>query len=468
MIWSRLPLAAKLLAAVLMPVLLVVVLMVGALTYNMRNGFEHYLLETELQQLDSLAQKLATSVDSWPLLAAPEAWARLVEQHQPHGGDRAIGPRARPPGPPPGPPGPDRLPQRLILIAPDGQVIAGRAQGESYADLSVPLPDGPSATLRLFGRGAPSSEPGRLYLSRQLRAMQVITAIAVLVAALVAFLTARQFLRPIHEVARHVARLAAGDLEHRLTPRSQDELGRMMADQNALAEGLNASRERERQWVSDTSHELKTPLAVLQAEIEALQDGVRRASPETLATMHGAVRRLSALIDDLRLLASSDEARLSITPARIDLSRLVTEAAASAHRAGLAQGLALTIAADDPVFVRADAGRMRQVLDNLLDNACRYTDRPGRICVTCRPVAGSAEIVIADTAPRPDERTLPAIFDRFRRGEISRSRDHGGSGLGLAICRSLLAAQGGTISAAPSDLGGLRICLHLPLAEPAP
>ncbi|PJE37545.1 hypothetical protein CVM52_06650 [Pseudooceanicola lipolyticus] len=468
MIWSRLSLTGKLFSAVLFPVVLVVVLMVGALTYNMRNGFGQYLLETELHQLERLARGLAEhpeAAEGWPSLREFGAWIATVETYAARTPARPALPDMPPRGRPPGPPRPMRLPDRLALIAPDGKILAGRASGTAFADLPVDLPAGTAATLRLFGREEPSSGPGQLFLSRQLRSILLIAGISVAVASIVAFLTARQFLRPIHEVASHVTRLAKGDLRSRLKPRMNDELGRLMADQNALAESLQASRLRERQWVSDTSHELKTPLAVLQAEIEALQDGVRSATPATLDAMHGAVRRLSGLVDDLRLLASGDEGRLNLDLVRMDLSRVVEEACTSLQRSRLLQGLELQVATDPVVIVSADTRRMRQVLDNLLDNARRYTDAPGRIEVTCRRVGPRAEVIIQDTAPCPDAHGLATLFDRFSRSETSRSRDFGGSGLGLAICRSLLAAQGGTIEAAPSELGGLRLAFHLPLAE---
>ena len=215
--------------------------------------------------------------------------------------------------------------------------------------------------------------------------------------------------------------------------------------------------------MSDTSHELKTPLAVLRAEVEALQDGIRAASPERLNAMHGTVMRLSRLVDDLRLLASADEARLELHHRRVDLAALTRDAVEDARRAGLPDGLDLQIDAPQALIVRGDPGRLRQVLDNLLDNARRYTDVSGRIVVRCVAQGAEAEVTVADSAPCPPEASLPSLFDRFARADVSRSRDLGGSGLGLSICRSLVAAQGGTIEVAPSDMGGLRFCVRLPL-----
>ncbi|MBF52224.1 MAG: hypothetical protein CL813_04615 [Confluentimicrobium sp.] len=490
MIWSRLTLTGKLLAAVVLPVLLAILLMAGAVGYSMRAGFGQYLLDTEVTEFRDLASTLATlpgAAEGWPALRDPAAWLATVKRFGPGDGLRPPpehrrfngaaqegpeggGPRTMPferhlpPYPMPLPGGPLRGPDRLALFSPEGQLLAGHEGGPDWAQLPVTDAEGETlAMLRLYPLGAPSTEAGKLFMNRQLRAISVAALIALLGASTVAFLTARQFLHPIHRIGAHVARLAAGDLSSRLAAGRRDELGRMMRDQNALARSLEASRTRERQWVSDTSHELKTPLAVLRAEVEALQDGIRAASPERLNAMHGTVMRLSRLVDDLRLLASADEARLELHHRRVDLAALTRDAVEDARRAGLPDGLDLQIDAPQALIVRGDPGRLRQVMDNLLDNARRYTDVPGRIVVRCVAQGAEAEVTVADSAPCPPEASLPSLFDRFARADVSRSRDLGGSGLGLSICRSLVAAQGGTIEVAPSDMGGLRFCVRLPL-----
>jgi two-component system sensor histidine kinase BaeS len=477
MIWSRLSLTGKLFAAVVLPVLLAILLMAGAVGYSMRAGFGQYLLETEMAQFRDLAVALSErqgANDGWPELRDLDAWNELVDGYAPlddvrpppRGGFSPEGPLDGPPGRPGfarGPGAPMPLPHRLALFSPEGQLLAGRDRGDDWAWLPVQVEEGPLlGMLRLYPVGEPSTDAEQLFLNRQLQAISVAALLALLGASTVAFLTARQFLHPIHRIGAHVARLAAGDLTSRLVARRRDELGRMMRDQNSLARSLEASRSRERQWVSDTSHELKTPLAVLRAEVEAMQDGIRVASPEALSAMHATVMRLSRLVDDLRLLASADEARLDLQECAVDLAALARDACRDARRSGLPPGLKLQLDAAGPMWVRGDPGRLRQVVDNLLDNARRYTDAPGRIMVSCARRAESVEISVADSAPCPPEQNLPGLFDRFARGETSRSRDHGGSGLGLSICRSLVKAHGGTITVQPSDMGGLRVSVSLP------
>lgn len=377
--------------------------------------------------------------------------------------------------PPSGPSGRNRaepeihpipLPDRLVLLSAGGSVLAGRPYASStWVDL--PLEDAQGAalgTLRLYGLDNPQAALSALYLERQFKAIVVAALIALACASLVALLTARQLLSPIHRIGEHVARLASGDLSSRLDARRRDELGRMMRDQNALAASLEASRRRERQWVSDTSHELKTPLAILRADIEAMQDGIRPLNGQTLGTMHGAVMRLSRLTDDLRLLASADEARLALAFRHCDLGELARSACEDSRLLDAQPGLALMLDADDPVPVIGDAQRLRQVIDNLLDNSARYTDKPGSIRVSCRCETEVAVLTVSDSGPCPSPDVLPTLFNRFTRDENSRSRNHGGSGLGLSICRTLVTAHRGTIEAHPSDLGGLTFHVRLPLA----
>lgn len=527
MFWTRLSLSWKLFFAVVVPVLFAVLLMAGAVGYSMRAGFSQYLLDAELAQFTELAKALEQdpqAAQGWPALADRKAWHDLVEIHvmppaifaQPARAFDAGGPPLAPPrleerpahpllppedaapnsapdaardqpmNPqadlrPPRSPGQRPmsvarpLPDRLTLLDADGTVLAGPTlPGDAtYAERPLVDADGAQiATLRLNGLLTVPAPADRAFLAAQFRAIAVAAAIALPLASLVAWLTAQQFLAPIRAIGQHVAQLAVGDLSSRLSAphpgKQTDELGRMMHDHNTLAERLAAVRQREKQWISDTSHELKTPLSVLRAQIEALQDGIRPTTPQALDSMHNAVMRLSRLTDDLSLLSRSDEGRLPLTATPLDVCALLQDAAEDARARAEAAGLrldSLALIGSAPLIVRADPIRLRQVFDNLLENACRYTDAPGRIRLSCHGTDTLAEITVADTAPCPPPSALPRLFDRFRRGETSRARSHGGSGLGLSICRALIEAQGGQIIADPSDLGGLCIRIQFPLAE---
>ncbi|WP_428929238.1 ATP-binding protein [Marinibacterium sp. SX1] len=432
------------------------------------------------QAVDQATDQAPDLPDGQPRRQTPDA--RRPDSQPPHQPSNTHHPDSQPPRQPPdlrpagpgqpGLPRPGPLPDRLALITGDGRVVAGGAMGDTHAERILRDAHGRVlGRLRLSQPGIRPEPADSAFLAAQFRAIGLTAAIALLCASAVAWFMARQFLAPIRRIGLHVARLTEGDLSSRLHATRGDELGRMMQDHDTLAERLDAVRRREKQWISDTSHELKTPLSVLRAQIEALQDGIRPASGEALDRMHHAVMRLSRLTDDLSLLSRSDEGRLPLSLIPLDLCALAREAADDLRPRCRSAGLRLLAHRGPALVVRADPVRLRQVIDNLLDNACRYTDRPGRIDIRCRHAGTMAELTVSDTAPCPAPAALPGLFDRFRRGETSRARSHGGSGLGLSICRALLTAQGGTITAAPSDSGGLAVTIQIPLipAEmPAP
>ena len=170
--------------------------------------------------------------------------------------------------------------------------------------------------------------------------------------------------------------------------------------------------------------------------------------------------RLSRLVSDLNI-SVAESGTIDLTQT-VDVSAITREAVQAVRQRAVRRGLDLTIDADQAVFVLGDAGRLRQIVDNLLENACRYTDTPGRIAVRCERQANVCQLTVEDTPPCPGPRELPHLFERFYRVEASRSRAHGGSGLGLAICRSLVEAHGGTIRVKRSSLGGLCVVVELP------
>jgi two-component system sensor histidine kinase BaeS len=245
-----------------------------------------------------------------------------------------------------------------------------------------------------------------------------------------------------------------------------DELGQLARDFNSLALTLEKNEQARRQWVADISHELRTPLAVLRGEVEALQDGVRQTTPETLHSLHSEVMRLSRMVDDLHQLALSDVGALTYRKRKVNLGEELREAADS-FRSGFA-GKGIMLAADLPsapaIDVFADPERLHQLFNNLLDNSLKYTEAGGRLDIRLETGEGVASIHFMDSAPGVPEAEIGRLFDRLYRVESSRSRATGGAGLGLAICRNIVEAHEGTITAKPSPLGGVWITVVLPVA----
>jgi two-component system sensor histidine kinase BaeS len=210
---------------------------------------------------------------------------------------------------------------------------------------------------------------------------------------------------------------------------------------------------------------LRTPLAVLRGELEALQDGVRAPTPESLQSLQDEVAALSRLIDDLYELALADVGAQAYQMSELVLVDVVA-AAAQSFKGRLAERQ-LQLQYDVPAYpLRLSGDRLRliQLCNNLLENSLRYTDAGGQLQLELRRQGQEALMSLQDSAPGVSAEFLPHLFERFYRPEASRSRAHGGAGLGLALCRSIVEAHGGSITAQPSALGGLHIQVRLPLS----
>jgi two-component system sensor histidine kinase BaeS len=304
------------------------------------------------------------------------------------------------------------------------------------------------------------------FLEQLRSSLWLIVAVAVALSALAAVLLARHFRQPIRQLAEGAGALAGGRYDVRLPGTRSDELGELARHFNALAQQLGSAESARRQWVADTSHELRTPLAVLRAQLEAVQDGVRSATPETLEAMLRQVLALNKLIDELYALARADVGALDCKPAPLELWQFATAHAQGFEGRLQAAGLALEFGAPPArTLVLADPDRLRQVLDNLFENSLRYTAPGGRLRLHAHADAAGLQLVLDDSAPGVPDEALARLGERFYRVDASRSRAHGGAGLGLALCRRLVEAQGGSLAFAHAPLGGLRVTLSLPAAE---
>ena len=435
----------KLFLAILAASVAAAAAMALATRYSFQSGFLGYLTQVETQRLDALQAALAEEYrqkGSWERVRGD--YTRLREI--------AISSA--------------QVPPLLTLLDASQRLVAGNPEIPAGATVRPVVVESQTvgwiarAPLRRF-----SSAAEERFQQQQLRASWIIAGLALVMAALVAVVLARVFLQPLKRVAAATHRLAAGRYDTRVAVGSRDELGRLAEDFNRLAESLERNETLRRRFMADVSHELRTPLTVLSGELEALEDGVRPLSRESLASLRGEVNALAKLVNDLNQLALADVGALAYRKETVDIAPLVQQAIES-HRERVAErGLALEASLDQGALVFADADRLQQMFRNLLENAARYTDRGGRVRVALRRADGQVAIEFDDTAPGVPSEALPHLFERFYRVEGSRSRANGGTGLGLSICRSIAAAHGGDIAASASPLGGLRVSVTLPVAQ---
>ncbi|MEV6303533.1 ATP-binding protein [Actinoplanes sp. NPDC051861] len=273
---------------------------------------------------------------------------------------------------------------------------------------------------------------------------------------------ARRVSRPVRLLTGASLQLAAGRLDVRVPTRGEDELARLSASFNAMAEALQRSEERQRRLVADVAHELRTPLSNLRGYLEGLADGVIEPSPELFASLHEETLLQRRILDDLQVLALAEAGELEYAKVPVDLAELA-ETAVTAHRAvAAAAGVDLVVDAPEPVRVEADPDRTRQVLGNLLSNAIRYTDAGGRVEIRVERDSHAAILSVRDSGVGMTTEEVTRVFDRFWRADPARQRATGGSGLGLTIARRIVADHGGTLDATSTPGLGTTFTVRFP------
>jgi len=308
--------------------------------------------------------------------------------------------------------------------------------------------------------------PQEQFLKQQKSSLILAALGMVLVVVIFSLPLANRLIRPIKAMAAATRELASGKYTIRVPISSSDELGQLARDFNAMALTLEKNEKARRQWVADISHELRTPLAVLRGEIEALLEGIRNTTPEAIRSLHAEALRLHRLVDDLYQLALSDLGTLTYHKEDINLVEILKDSIESYSTEFARNGITLTeeIAQGLQLIVFADRQRLYQLFANLLDNSLKYTESGGALIIRLACHNGHAAIDFEDSAPEVPENELGRLFDRLYRVEGSRNRTSGGAGLGLAICRNIVEAHAGTISALPSQLGGVLVRITIPVA----
>jgi two-component system sensor histidine kinase BaeS len=474
---------AKIMLAQVAAVVLALLVVLIITRLSLDRGFMDFLERQESGILGHLSPALAevyAAQGGWDFLREdPSDWHRILRRSRPHDPSSHAADRIRPPRGEKPAGGEERfrwlrtfdrleLRERLFLLDHSRHPIAGAPaphQGphEDHARLEPVIVDGQTVGWIGFSP-LKTKRPAEVqrFLHGQVRAHAIALIVALLMVSILAYALARHLSRPVAQLDQTVNELSRGRFERRASVRSRDEIGRLAENVNRLADTLEKNRDARHRWINDIAHELRTPVAILKGEIEAVGDGLRLADKKTIASLGEEVDHLSRLVDDLQSMALADAGALSLERHPLDLGAAVHQAGAAFQSQFERRAINLEIHASEPVTVNADAHRIRQLLNNLLENCTRYVDEGGSVRLTVSAGESGGEILVDDSGPGVAEDALERLFERFYRIEAGRSRAGGGSGLGLSICRSIVEAHGGTIEAQRSPMGGLRIRAQLP------
>lgn len=275
--------------------------------------------------------------------------------------------------------------------------------------------------------------------------MAIAAILAVIPATLFGLYSARGITVPIAKITETVNKIKAGSYEVSTGLTGYDEIGRLGSTLDEMADTIKRNTEYERQITIDLAHELRTPLTAMQANLEAMIDGVYETDTERLVMVNSEVLRLGRLVEAQLRLSRLEARKVEFNPRRLDLSNLITRLISNYRQLVEESQLVLDYAAEKDVLIYADPDMIRQVTANLLSNAIRYTPVGGRIRVLVRTLDNSARIEVADTGIGIDEKDLGSIFTKFKRADNSVSQGTGGLGIGLAIAREIVEIHKGKI-----------------------
>jgi heavy metal sensor kinase len=302
-------------------------------------------------------------------------------------------------------------------------------------------------------------------LAGLVRTLGIAVPLALALAAGGGIFLARRALEPVDKISQTAQEIGETDLSRRINVSTKDELGRLAATLNEMIGRLERAFQRQKQFTSDASHELRAPLAVIEAESTLVLQKERSTTDyqQSLETISQESKQMSFLIDQLLTLARADAGKEQWTFAPVDLGQLVSNLSADVEVLCQEKGLSFRVGQIQNLVVNGDEARLRQLLMNLLNNAVRYTPIPGTISVWLRREGEMAVVGISDTGIGISTEDMPFIFERFYRVDKARSRAEGGSGLGLAISKHIVEAHGGRIEVESQVGVGSTFSVWLPL-----
>jgi two-component system, OmpR family, sensor histidine kinase BaeS len=473
---------------------LILFLVVGVAKINIRNNFMDFVNNTEFDKLTKMVGLLEQNYQQkggWDdFRDNSPAWGNLIFQSRPGSmaPDFVHPPKFDPPpkenesspvmpvsGPPftehPKPMNPKMLHSRLCLFDADRHYVAGNDYQSrdkfTYRPivLSTQTPPQIIGWLGLKNRSEMIKPIELEFLEKQTNSFYTIGAGIFLLAIFISYIMSQHLLAPIRDLVEGTKAMQNFDFNTKITVRSADELGGLANDFNLMAQRLKQYETLRKNWISDISHELRTPVAVIRSKIEALQDGIRVMTPDLLDSLHGDILGLGKLVNDLHLISLADSKNLSVSLKPVNILGVISLCLDDFLIRLEQQQLQVQTdwEKESRLDIEGDTILLSRVFSNLIENSIRYTDSPGMLKIS-HTIKGNRLILwVEDSAPGVPDNSMNYIFDRLYRVEQSRNRAMGGSGLGLSIAKQIITQHGGTIEAFPSTLGGLKIKIELPL-----
>jgi len=462
----RFGIGARLIAAMLFICAVDIIAMGIASRVGFDRGFVDYLNERGISKLESLKPIVEGEYarhGSWDfILESPRIWFDLVGLPGDLDGV-----------PPIGTPIPEHVPVdisgtslRIALLDRERNFIIGQLEDNLS---TIELPINVNGEIVGWLTYKPASEvitaADKRFKRRQDSINLVIGIVAMIIAAGLAFFLSVKFVNMLRPIRRAIGDLARGHYNARLSEESNNEIGDLSADVNHLSMVLERNESVRRNLMADVSHELRTPIAVLQAELEAIYDGIQVANKDSIRSLLAEVKILSLLVDDVYEVSSSDAGALSYRFETVDLSDILECAVIAFEERRRKRRIQIEVNGfEDLILIQGDDGRLRQLFNNLIENSMRYTYTDGRLVISCELKANWVEIVFEDSAPGAPEEFLDSLFERSFRAVQRVDNGRRGNGLGLAICKNIVEAHRGKIWASGSNIGGLRVTIMLPRA----
>jgi two-component system, OmpR family, sensor histidine kinase BaeS len=504
----------KIFSAFMVTILAAIVVLALIMHFSAYWRFSEYVVKVEMRTLDDLVDALSSvhqEKQSWEQFRNnPSLWFQFIWRYLPEfpgqpppppfpGGLEPHWERGRPFGDPfkgpqdapdnghprgfdgkeqfrPGPPGPLPLPPRREFLGPrlalfdeNKNLVAGSSGFpiRGYVLRPISVSGQPVGWLGLMPLTHGSHPLELAFVQEQTRAIFLAGFCVFVLAGLISFFLSKHILSPVKKLTDAAKELSALRFGARIDVQTGDELGQLANAFNSMAQALEKNESLRKQWTSDVAHELRTPLAILRGEIEAMQDGVREINAERLSSLHDETDRMGKLVDDLHILFVADSENLVQQKRPVKPLGILQEVIDSFETRLTQAGIRLEAHSieDQDAVTMGDEDRLAQLFTNLIENTVRYTDSPGVLRINHYRSLEKLTLVFEDSAPGVPTEVLDRVFDRLYRVDKSRSRALGGSGLGLSICREIVIGHGGAIRASHSSLGGLLISIEFQLTK---